>query len=74
MIYARGNPQDYDEWAAGGATGWSYEDVLPYFIKSENIKNPLLKRSSMFEFLRQKYTLQLYCLISVSLKCLSRGK
>jgi choline dehydrogenase len=46
MIYARGNPQDYDEWALGGATGWSYEDVLPYFIKSENIKNALLRKSS----------------------------
>ena len=35
MIYIRGNRADYDEWAAEGATGWSYEELLPYFIKSE---------------------------------------
>jgi choline dehydrogenase len=35
MIYIRGNRADYDEWAAGGATGWSYDELLPYFIKSE---------------------------------------
>ncbi|MCT4371593.1 GMC family oxidoreductase N-terminal domain-containing protein [Yangia mangrovi] len=36
MIYIRGNPQDYDGWASAGAEGWSYEDVLPYFRKSES--------------------------------------
>jgi len=45
MIYARGNPQDYDVWASMGATGWSYEDVLPYFIKSENNRNSFFKTS-----------------------------
>src|SRR5262249_15587951 len=35
MVYIRGHRGDYDEWAANGATGWSYGDVLPYFIKSE---------------------------------------
>ena len=36
MIYIRGNPADYDEWRdAYGADGWGYEDVLPYFVKSE---------------------------------------
>ena len=48
MIYARGNPQDYDVWASMGATGWSYEDVLPYFIKSENNKNSFFKTSRKF--------------------------
>jgi len=35
MVYIRGYRSDYDEWSAGGATGWSYADVLPYFMKSE---------------------------------------
>ncbi|KAG6461247.1 glucose dehydrogenase [FAD, quinone] [Manduca sexta] len=36
MFYVRGNKADYDEWAADGNEGWSFEDVLPYFKKSEN--------------------------------------
>lgn len=35
MLYCRGEPADYDAWAASGAPGWSYRDVLPYFLKSE---------------------------------------
>ena len=33
----RGNPGDFDAWANGGATGWSYAEVLPYFKKSEGL-------------------------------------
>jgi choline dehydrogenase-like flavoprotein len=36
MIYVRGNRLDYDEWAAAGCEGWSYDDVLPYFKRSED--------------------------------------
>ena len=36
MIYTRGQREDYDDWAAMGADGWSYQDVPPYFKKSEN--------------------------------------
>ncbi|GHE91875.1 GMC family oxidoreductase [Thalassotalea profundi] len=35
MLYVRCNPWDYDHWAELGNTGWSYYEVLPYFIKSE---------------------------------------
>lgn len=37
MAYVRGHPGDFNAWAEGGATGWSYDDVLPYFIKSEDL-------------------------------------
>ncbi|NQV56233.1 MAG: GMC family oxidoreductase N-terminal domain-containing protein [Rhodospirillales bacterium] len=36
MVYIRGNPGDYDEWADAGNAGWSWKDVRPYFLKSEN--------------------------------------
>ena len=36
MLYIRGNRVDYDEWAAAGAKGWGYDDVLRYFRKAEN--------------------------------------
>ncbi len=36
MAYVRGNQADYDDWATLGSTGWGYEDVLPYFIRSEH--------------------------------------
>ena len=36
MIYLRGNRLDFDDWAAGGAAGWSYDEVLPYFKRSED--------------------------------------
>lgn len=35
MIYNRGNPRDFDDWVRMGNDGWSYQEVLPYFIKSE---------------------------------------
>ena len=36
MIYQRGNPADYDRWAALGNEGWSWDEVLPYFKRAEN--------------------------------------
>ena len=35
MCYVRGVPRDYDDWAAGGAAGWDWDGVLPYFRRSE---------------------------------------
>lgn len=36
MVYIRGQRQDFDGWAAAGCTGWAFDDVLPYFKKSED--------------------------------------
>lgn len=36
MVYFRGQPSDYDDWAAAGNPGWSWREVLPYFLRSEN--------------------------------------
>jgi len=37
MAYVRGHPGDFDAWANDGAVGWSYDEVLPYFRKSEGL-------------------------------------
>ncbi|KAL7643761.1 UNVERIFIED_CONTAM: hypothetical protein RMT77_005767 [Armadillidium vulgare] len=39
MAYVRGNKRDYDQWASEGNYGWSFEEVLPYFKKSEDNRN-----------------------------------
>ncbi|NNE78811.1 MAG: choline dehydrogenase [Silicimonas sp.] len=36
MVYVRGHACDFDHWAESGATGWSYADVLPYFMRMES--------------------------------------
>lgn len=38
LIYVQGAPSDYDTWSRMGATEWSYDEVLPYFKKSERNK------------------------------------
>ncbi|KAJ8682944.1 hypothetical protein QAD02_018736 [Eretmocerus hayati] len=46
MIHTRGNRLDYDLWSALGNDGWSYNEVLPYFKKSERFKVPGVTNSS----------------------------
>ncbi|MEM7253742.1 MAG: GMC family oxidoreductase N-terminal domain-containing protein [Pseudomonadota bacterium] len=38
MLYVRGNPSDYDTWAQQGCRGWTYDEVLPFFKKSETYR------------------------------------
>ncbi|XP_062618979.1 L-sorbose 1-dehydrogenase-like [Saccostrea cucullata] len=45
MHYTRGSRHGFDGWANEGAEGWSYNDVLPYFIKSEDIQISSLQNS-----------------------------
>lgn len=42
MLYARGNPMDFDNWLKQGNVGWGYNEVLRYFKKSEDNQNPSL--------------------------------
>jgi choline dehydrogenase len=36
MMFVRGNRRNFDQWAANGATGWGYDDLLPYFKRVED--------------------------------------
>ena len=36
MVHVRGQPHDFDDWAAAGNPGWGWSDVLPWFVKSED--------------------------------------
>uniref|UniRef100_F6PSH2 Choline dehydrogenase, mitochondrial n=1 Tax=Ciona intestinalis TaxID=7719 RepID=F6PSH2_CIOIN len=45
LLYARGCPEDFDSWKESGADGWAYDDVFPYFIKSEHMISPRLAES-----------------------------
>ncbi|MBK7250871.1 MAG: GMC family oxidoreductase N-terminal domain-containing protein [Gammaproteobacteria bacterium] len=36
LVYIRGQHADYDAWAAAGATGWNFDEVLPYFLRLED--------------------------------------
>ena len=40
MLYVRGDQEDFNTWSARGNTGWSWQEVLPYFKKSEKQNNP----------------------------------
>lgn len=49
MVYVRGNKRDYDAWESQGNPGWGYENVLKYFKKSEDNRNPYLSNGKYHE-------------------------
>jgi choline dehydrogenase len=36
MVHVRGQPHDFEDWAALGNPGWGWDDVLPFFVKAED--------------------------------------
>lgn len=49
LIYVRGQPEDYDHWAALGNRGWGWSDVLPYFLKSETACSDIGEKHELME-------------------------
>jgi choline dehydrogenase len=73
MAYVRGQPEDYESWRQMGNAGWGWEDVLPYFLKSEHrdgprseyhstdglwwVSDPQIKHASVLDFIAAGQTL-----------------
>jgi choline dehydrogenase-like flavoprotein len=60
QVYMRGTPQDYDHWRdAHGCAGWGYDDMLPYFLRSEDnesLAGPLHGQGGPLKVSNQSYT------------------
>ena len=59
MCYCRGHRKDYDYWESQGNAGWGSEDVLPYFMKSENnqrLENEFHQSGGLLSVTDHKYT------------------
>ena len=49
LIYVRGQPQDYDRWAALGNRGWSWQDVLPFFERSQTAVSEIATKHELVD-------------------------
>ena len=49
LIYVRGQPEDYEQWAALGNRGWGWNDVLPYFLKSATTCSDIGEKHELME-------------------------
>lgn len=50
IVYLRGHARDYDSWAERGNVGWAFENVLPYFKKSENHLGRFKNNGKLFDY------------------------
>ena len=68
ILHVRGNPRDYDEWAEEENRGWNYEEVLPYFLKSEDNRDPQVTNLIIIYVINyhkiKMYTMNAYCYYS----------
>ncbi|GAB6026989.1 hypothetical protein CHUAL_013655 [Chamberlinius hualienensis] len=48
LVYLRGNKLDFDNWANVGNSGWSYDEVRPYFLKSEDMTIQKLANDAIY--------------------------
>ena len=49
LIYVRGSRKDMDSWAKMGNSGWDYNSVLPFYLKSEDFKEPVTRETGQLE-------------------------
>jgi choline dehydrogenase-like flavoprotein len=49
ILYLRGHTHDYDLWAEHGNIGWAFENVLPYFKKSENHQGRFKNNGKLYD-------------------------
>ncbi|XP_072159624.1 glucose dehydrogenase [FAD, quinone]-like [Bemisia tabaci] len=57
MIHTRGDRRDYDAWANAGNPGWTYQELLPYFKKSEDMQIPELQRDTKYHSVGGYFTI-----------------
>lgn len=75
MLYIRGMKKDYDAWASDGNEGWSYEDVLPYFKKSEDMTDKYFKdiETSQYHSSGGYLTIERYKFLDTQVKMIING-
>ena len=66
MVYIRGSRHDFDKWVKDGSEGWSYKDVLPYFLKSEDVQEKSLQASSESAPIEYHHLNIVHCILTVS--------
>ena len=60
LVYTRGSPHDYDGWVQMGCEGWSYDEVMPYFLKSEAMSVKKLAKNKGIHNLNVKSSDNIY--------------